>query len=479
MIILEELVTRVLSEIGHLLVPFDVFGFTPKILENLMLQALNKYQEYRPILKKQVISVLSNTPITIDDAINVYSVRPYVSNGVEYTKSMDFKDWQFDKQTRQLVTSYAGDLYIEYHAEYTIETNSFISYTTTELFPEETSISVNLLSSFKKGTLLVTLNEGNIPNETITFNDVTDTLNILNTTIMYSKLTTGSLIRFSSTNTLPTGLNVNTDYYIKKRTNNDLQICTTYNNAIDIPKTFTTNYLINNTLLNIPNHGLTTNQTVQIESLGALPTGLNSSVTYYVQIFDSNNIQLKTTLLGLPVTFSNNGINTHSLITGFIDLVDTGIGIHTIEKPIYTLKEVISSYSQVTPEYINVSGNLGQGVLSFEDNTDVLISSVNYTLSKLELFIHNITAKFVDPVDINISYNSKYKSIKELSFKDVIFVNLFKGEFMKSLANAKSIRLDGLPFDITIDDLYSKGDELIQKTIEDLQNSRSKWWSFK
>lgn len=477
MITLHELVSHVLTEIGHLLVPINAFGFTYPRLEQLMITSLNKYQQYRPLHRKVAVSISGS--MEFKDAQRVFKIRP-LSTSPEYSRPYDFKDWNWDNVTQTLTPITDGDYYVEYLGKHTVELGTSITSLTDELFPEETQLIMPLTGHFKKGSLTITLDEGVIGSELFTVDINEDTFSVDNSSTLYSKITQNTIVRVSSDGTLPSPIQSSTDYYVIKKENGNYQLANSYDNANYTPKIFTTNFISNATYLTITSHGLSNNQAVQLSTTDTLPLGLSSDITYYVNVVNANTIELKPTTIGSAIILSSNGSGQHTLTTGFIDFTDIGTGLHTMTKQAFTLTEDLSSYNP-SLNYITLSGTLGSAYVALNKTSVILPNqSVLTNLNTLDMVIHSITAGFVDPASLVITYNSQYKTIKELSLEDLLFVDLFKGELMKALGNSKAItKLEGLPFDVTTDDLYSKGEELINKTLEDLQNSRSRWWCFR
>lgn len=482
MIILEDLTNQCLADIGHLLVPIDVFGLTWVQVERILLTSVSKYAEYRPLVKREQVTILSTSSgVLLPTARKVISIRPLVDNISEYPQKLPKKDWEFDPLTKKLTTVYNGSFLVEYHSNYTVETNKLISYNTSELYPTEDIISIPLLSTPKKGTLNLTLNELDYGVEIITIDPVNDTISINTSSALYTQLLSGSLVKFSTNGTLPPQLDSVTEYYLKKNINDTFKVYTDYNSVYNNELQLTTDYLSSSINFTVLDHGFVNNQPIQLYSEGVLPTPLQPSTTYYVNVVDSNTINLKTNILGSPINIVNNGVSTHIIEYGFVDFNSIGVSDQFVYKSSYTMKDDISTYTGETrldPEYVQLNGSLGDGLLGFT-NTTALIDSTVYNLSSLELLIYNVKSKFVDPSSINISFVTKYKVIKELTYDDIIFVNIFKSSLMKSLGTSKSItKLDGLPFDVSLDELYSKGEDLYNTTMEELKNSRGYWWTW-
>lgn len=77
------------------------------------------------------------------------------------------------------------------------------------------------------------------------------------------------------------------------------------------PRTFTTNYAVNNRLT-FSDHSMTEGQQIVLSSTGTLPAGLSSQTTYYVKYVSATEIEVSLTLGGAAVTLTGNGTGTHS-----------------------------------------------------------------------------------------------------------------------------------------------------------------------
>lgn len=482
MIILEDLTNQCLADIGHLLVPIDVFGLTWGVVERIMLSSLSKYSEYRPLIKREQVTITNTVSgYLLPNAKKVISLKPLVDTISEYPQKLVRKDWEFNPLTKVLTTVYTGSFLVEYLSNYTVELNTLINYNTSELYPEEDSISIPLVSTPKKGTLLLKLNELDYGTELITFDSVNDQISLDINSNLFSQLLSGSLVKFSTSGSLPIQINSDTNYYLKKNTNDTFKVYSDYESTSLNELVFSTDYLTSSINFTVTDHGFVNNQPIQLYSNGTLPTPLQPNTTYYVNVVDSNTINLKTSILSSPINIVNNGLSTHVIEYGFIDFTSGGVSDQFVSKGQYQMTDNVSTYtgeSKVNPEYVELDGTLGDGLLGFT-NSSVIKDSVLFNISNLELLIYNFKTKFVDPSSLNISFVSKYKTIKELTYDDIIFVNIFKGSLMKSLGTSKSItKLDGLPFDVSLDELYSKGEDLFNTTMEELKNSRGYWWAW-
>lgn len=66
--------------------------------------------------------------------------------------------------------------------------------------------------------------------------------------------------------------------------------------------------------------------------------------------------------------------------------------------------------------------------------------------------------------ELLIEYMSKYKAIQELTFQDDYFIQWFASKLLTSIGSLKLMtQLEGMPFNIAIDDLRTRGLELINQ----------------
>lgn len=76
-----------------------------------------------------------------------------------------------------------------------------------------------------------------------------------------------------------------------------------------------------------------------------------------------------------------------------------------------------------------------------------------------------------------IEYISKYKAIQELDFQNMEFITWFASKLLTSIGSLKLMtQLDGIPFNIAIDDLRSKGLELLNQVETDLKVSKGEFY---
>jgi hypothetical protein len=105
-------------------------------------------------------------------------------------------------------------------------------------------------------------------------------------------------IRFTSTNTLPIGINETTTYYVKTVSVNAFEIYFDQNLRKRVIFVYRTELFFDNTvaagdILNIPQHNLFTGDAVRVKTNnGTLPATLNATSVYYVLVLTANAIKL-------------------------------------------------------------------------------------------------------------------------------------------------------------------------------------------
>ena len=126
---------------------------------------------------------------------------------------------------------------------------------------------------------------------------------------------------------------------------------------------FTTNYLVNPTYITINSHGLQNNQTVNVYSDKTLPTPLSENTVYYVNVINSNNIELRTSPTGTSIAFQDNGTSgaIHTLHTAVLQGLSGGstpsFGAVTSEGTLLIDNEVIWRSKLKTATDFNVDWN--------------------------------------------------------------------------------------------------------------------------
>jgi hypothetical protein len=454
MLLLESVVDLAIIEIGHLLIPISTFQYDKRVLERLFVSAVKKYQEYRPIEKQEVFT-LDDAGVTVPKILQVAHIKPFYEVGYEYNERMPVESWEFRDGVLSAV--FAGDYIVRYIVNYDLD-NHLYSEDVTQIFQDETSISFKLRGEFKKGTLNITAKEISTSYElsediasynnfisVFTVDVPSDKLTV--TELVGSRLTTGDEVTLTTDGTLPAPLATSTKYYVRKISDTEIRLTATLENA-DLPNlSFTTDFATDPTHLSSTDHCLVNNQPVILSTTKKLPAPLAEDTVYYVIVVDDDTIELESSIGGGAITLTDDGKQEHEIEYGFIDITDSGTGVHSLVFP--------NDLNQVL-----ITGTLGDGYIDL-DTLDVFINLGVSTNSLLE-----------------VSFNTKYKSVQEIEEEDPVFIKLFTAMLMMSLGNNKAIaKLDGLPFDVTLDDLNSKGKELMREVQEELIQ-RGKWWLF-
>ena len=145
-------------------------------------------------------------------------------------------------------------------------------------------------------------------------------------------------VQLTTSGTLPTGLDLTTDYFVIRVDDDNIMLASTRANAIaDTPVDITaasgggTHTIAANDVdttaetIEIYNHGLNrTGFAVRFSTSAAdLPAGLAINTTYYVRVIDSDSFEVYDTRA--------NAINTGAT-TGRVDITDIGTGYHTLEQ---------------------------------------------------------------------------------------------------------------------------------------------------
>jgi len=81
--------------------------------------------------------------------------------------------------------------------------------------------------------------------------------------------------------------------------------------------------------------------------------------------------------------------------------------------------------------------------------------------------------------ELIIEYISKYKAIQELTFQNMEFLIWFASKLLTSIGSLKLMtQLDGMPFNIAIDDLRTRGLELVNQVETDLKVQKQEFYSW-
>ena len=78
-----------------------------------------------------------------------------------------------------------------------------------------------------------------------------------------------------------------------------------------------------------------------------------------------------------------------------------------------------------------------------------------------------------------IEYRSKYKAVQELTFQNQEFLLWFASKLLTSIGSLKLMtQMDGMPFNISIDDLRTRGLELVNQVETDLKVQKQEFYSW-
>lgn len=78
-----------------------------------------------------------------------------------------------------------------------------------------------------------------------------------------------------------------------------------------------------------------------------------------------------------------------------------------------------------------------------------------------------------------IEYMSKYKAIQELTLQNMEFLIWFASKLLTSIGSLKMMtQIDGIPFNIAIDDLRTRGLELVNQVETDLKVQKNEFYSW-
>ena len=78
-----------------------------------------------------------------------------------------------------------------------------------------------------------------------------------------------------------------------------------------------------------------------------------------------------------------------------------------------------------------------------------------------------------------IEYMSKYKAIQELTFQEEYFIQWFASKLLTSIGSLKLMtQLEGIPFNISIDDLRARGLELVNQVENYIKPSQGEFYAW-
>lgn len=123
--------------------------------------------------------------------------------------------------------------------------------------------------------------------------------------------------------------------------------------------------------------------------------------------------------------------------------------------------KVVDTYEKDGLSYAELEGPLGTGT--------VLINDLRL---KLEL-------DSTRDDELQISYITKYLGIKELDFQNMEFITWFGSKLLTAIGSLKLMtQLEGIPFQISTDDLLARGRELQQQVESDLKVQKQDFYKW-
>lgn len=478
MITLRELVQSAELQVGQVLIPISAFGYTYNKLEKVFSESVRYFEQWYPPEKEiQVSNVQSG--VVIPDCIRVLWIRP-LSQGTAFKETVpktDRKMWSWNPDTKIFKSSgNASSFLVGYVGHYSLGYIPAEDVVVQSLYKEEDELFLDFKGHFKRGTLTVSLIEPITPDSLI------KTINLLNSSleidpVMGSMLYTGALVKLRTSNTLLSPILADVEYYIIKSSDSNIQLALTYvdaiaNNAITLVnvgvgshtiyrvpftlKEVLTSYkeFITQVTPDITNHffnisdflftkRVATGDPVLLRTTGTLPTPFTLGTIYYLIVIDDTIIKLASTREN---AFLNIPVDPTSLGTG----VTTLVGKNDADE----LED---------DKYIHLQGSLGVGEINIYNLQGTIYNS--YGLQG----------------DISLSFVNKYKAVKELdldiNYND-FFMKVFLMKFTEGIGRQKmTVKLDGLPVDITADDLVSVSNDL-KAEVREFTETRSKWWLF-
>lgn len=477
MLTLKDLVELTEVGLGQVLIPVSAFGYSYAKLEKLFLESVKFFEKFYPRIVETSVN-LSPSGVLIPEATTIAFLRSASNYNSETTYKLSKNIWQWFPDTKLLksrgVMSTPVD--VTYLSHYTMGTYPVIDEFLYNLYSTEDEFALNIKGHFKKGTLKISLcPETEIFESTFIVDPILDTITIDSNTGQNIK--TGLAFRFKTTDTLPTGLDLTNTFYVIKVSDTTLKISSSYQNALNnifldltdlgtgthyiysYPfemseivssyKEFTSTFTVNttdNTLLFddfMFSKRVTDGSEVFFRNTGgSFPTPITLGTKYYLYEVDTNLYKLCTT--------------PENVILGiFVDLTSLGTGITTI----VTLNNPEDDEDRI----IHLSGDLG---------------SMEVNPTSLEGIFYNSNG--LDGV-LKMSFVNKYMAVKELGLDTdyhEFFLTIFKQKFAEGLGRQKmTVKLDGLPVDITADDLLGAQQDLAQK-VQEYTESKGRWWIF-
>lgn len=473
---LKQIVEQTVLEVGHIVIPVSAFGYPYEKLETLFLESIRFYEQWKPYEKIEQMNLTQNG-IQIPDAKQIVNIRYNYGQYIKSVPKVDRNLYSFIASTKTLKSELSFTGLVTYIASYPVGYFTLENILTTPIYSTEDTVLFNAYTFWKKGTLVVSLDEGIIPDALVTVDLLNNQL-VLNPASM-NLYKTGQIYQIKGSGTMPAPLLQNTNYYIRINSSSSVQLYPTRQDALNNTnvinltsigsgflylthieftmteqlnsyKFFTTNFdvdTVNNKLINLDNlfinRLIETGSIVRISTTGTTPAPTTINTDYYAIIVDETTIQLATTaenaLLNIP-----------------IDLTSIGSGTLTLT---YKPLEV----PDLEDQFIHLYGNLGKA----EINLDTLDGTF-YNLNQLE---GTLKVKLV----------SKYKCVQGLSidnYYDDFFILIFKHRFCGALGRQTAVlKLEGLPNDLTADQLTEIQADYAER-IKEYTETRGDWWKF-
>lgn len=487
MITLRELVELVEIRMGQVLIPISAFGYTYDRLERIFQESVRFFERYYPWEKEAIVTtqpigsqyvakgVTSNSNgIIISDCIQVIWARQNYGNFRESMPKLDKKTFQWFPDIKLFTTEVQMKVRVGYGAHYPMGYLKADSLNIGTMGTYEDSLELFFKGHFKKGSFSLTLDEGITPESTVSNINLTNYQFTIDS-FTGSKLYTGALLGIKTEGTLPNPFIASQTYYVIKDTDTLIRLALTRQDALNnIPivpidigigeqivyrvpfeakeilstyteftSTFTVDVANNFLTLtdNLFMRRVSTGDPVVFRLGTTLPSPLAIGTTYYLIVVDTNIIKLATTrenaLLGTP-----------------IDLTTLGTGAN-----------LVVSKNNVDPEeqFIHIRGTLGEGEIQLDN-----LRGTFFNLYGLE-------------GDLLVSFTNKYKAVDildlDLNYND-FFLTVFRQRFCEGLGRQKmTVKLDGLPVDITADDLMG-AQTALQELVTTMTEQKSKWWIF-
>lgn len=478
MLTLREATELAEINLGQVLIPISAFGYSYSKLEKIFNESVRFFEKYYP-LEKELVAPVSSTGLYIPDAIEVVSMRYTYGQFKKSIPKMDSKMYDFNSSTKVLTSEVYLTGRINYLAHYTVGNLDIKDSVCRRIVSGETETEFTLQGHFKKSSLKVELFEGEFMDTLFSVNYLMFPEDLFIATNQGKSFYTGMKVQVKSSKILPTPLNVDTVYYVFKISDSVIKLA---ESSADLE---------NNIFVNFTDNG---------EMLG-------SFFLYKIPFFLTEDIDSYDEFKSL-VDFSDTPDNLTVDDNMFLNRVETGTPVKfrttdtfpTTDPQIdedeeyYLIKFEDENRIQIalTPteallgEGIEITAATGVGELTiYTKNIEKEFIHCYGDLGKMEINLDSCDAVFYNTFgkqgDLRASFVSKYLSIEELSagyqYNDFFF-DVFRQKFLNGLGRQKAtVKLDGIPVDITADNLITAQAEYNQ-LVKEHTTTRSKYWLF-